>query len=436
VKAIDSVPSPGIPNSSTTSGYEKDRRIPFIIEQIAKESETNYGLIISYLGDFDGDGFNDAVVTNRTAQTNRGIVHIYYADRNKQSLTIVGGSTNSYFGRSIQIGDFNGDGFDDIAIGSYGAYANDGRVYIYTGSSSGIPNNPQSIINEPSVVPTSVIVPSESGKRLGNYFITNKININGDKNNGKDLDDIAVNFGTQFLIFKGRINLPSSFNTSKRDQNNPNGYDISFQTEASATGSLKNTVSSDVDGDGFNDAIFANNGFDVNTPGKIYILFGSDNISGDFQSSSPGVVTITGTSQTFGLINFSADFTNDNAGDLLTVDSSYNIHRYKGIYGSKTMPVYKGTLSNSNYSGFGNNLSSAGDLDLDGMLDLLVSTDSNAILVYRGDSDNILSNSAYTLISGPLGFGVTVSGYGRYNGDKFPDFITINRQEGELFVIK
>ncbi|MCX7957728.1 MAG: hypothetical protein N3B13_01625, partial [Deltaproteobacteria bacterium] len=30
VKAIDSVPSPGIPNESTTSGYEKNRRIPFI----------------------------------------------------------------------------------------------------------------------------------------------------------------------------------------------------------------------------------------------------------------------------------------------------------------------------------------------------------------------------------------------------------------------
>ncbi|MGC9043787.1 MAG: FG-GAP-like repeat-containing protein, partial [Myxococcota bacterium] len=139
VKAKDSVPSPGTPNESTTSGYEKDRRVPFIIKNIATGETSTYGSNISILGDFDGDGRADPVVSDSAYSTNRGKVYVYYADNLRSPLIISGGSNNAYFGSSINIGDFNGDGYDDLLIGSFGAYGNDGRAYIYLGSANGLP---------------------------------------------------------------------------------------------------------------------------------------------------------------------------------------------------------------------------------------------------------------------------------------------------------
>lgn len=54
----------------------------------------------------------------------------------KESLT--GQQLGEYFGSSLGVGDLNGDGLDDLVIGapyhSYGTY-NEGRVYVYLGSS-------------------------------------------------------------------------------------------------------------------------------------------------------------------------------------------------------------------------------------------------------------------------------------------------------------
>lgn len=436
VKAIDSVPAPGIPNESTTSGYEKDRRVPFIIEQIATGETSTYGFNISILGDFDGDGRADPVAADQAYSTNTGRVYVYYANTSRPPLVITGGSTNSYFGWTISVADFNGDGYDDLIVGARGAYNNDGRVYIYLGSANGLPTATQSVPNEPDIVPSSVIIPpSGSAMRLGMAVVTNKCNINGDNNSGRQLNDIAVSFGSQYLIYLGKSNIPSQFNTNIKDGSNPNGADIILTTNSYNYSYIKNGKCGDIDSDGFDDLIAPYVGNNGSVVGKAVILFGNSGISAGYDESSQGVLVISGSSQYWGQVIECEDVNNDSSFDLLSVDGSYYTHKFMGIIGDKTKMVYDNYISSTIYSSLGISLSKAGDINFDGYKDLAFSTTSNVILFYGGSALG-LKNSITKIEKQEGSFGVRISGYSKYDTDRFYDILTVDRSSSKLYIIK
>ncbi|MCX7957541.1 MAG: hypothetical protein N3B13_00645, partial [Deltaproteobacteria bacterium] len=103
--------------------------------------------------------------------------------------------------------------------------------------------------------------------------------------------------------------------------------------------------------------------------------------------------------------------------------------------GQKGIPIFKGSLTNSSYSQFGIDFSGAGDINFDGYIDLIISTASNTLLIYFGSVEGI-TNNVRTIITGPSGFGIGVSGFGRYDLDRFSDILTVNRSEGKLYVIR
>jgi hypothetical protein len=113
-------------------------------------------------GDFDGDGVDDLATgipfdDNAGAlQPNSGIVVVRYGVSGRglaggvagQTLSqIFGGSPdpaeqNDQFGRALAAGDFDGDGFDDLAVGvpdeSIDQGAGEGAVQVYYGSAGGL----------------------------------------------------------------------------------------------------------------------------------------------------------------------------------------------------------------------------------------------------------------------------------------------------------
>jgi len=115
------------------------------------QASADFGYSVASAGDVNGDGYDDVIVgapyyTN--GQTNEGRVYVYYGSAGGLSptygWTAESDRASALFGRSVaSAGDVNGDGFDDVIVGAY-AYTNEktneGRAYLYIGSSSGLSN--------------------------------------------------------------------------------------------------------------------------------------------------------------------------------------------------------------------------------------------------------------------------------------------------------
>ncbi len=97
---------------------------------------------ISDYGDFNNDGYSDAALGNPSWGWYDGRVHIILGG------TYINGAVDLFldapeisicFGGSIAVGDFNNDGFDDVAVGAPGYSSHPsfhGKVYVYAGNDS------------------------------------------------------------------------------------------------------------------------------------------------------------------------------------------------------------------------------------------------------------------------------------------------------------
>ena len=97
------------------------------------------------LGDIDGDGYSDCVVGASGYNSKTGRFYIYFGSADginsatsRTPQTKDGSSTGEQFAGPMALGDVNGDGYEDIAVGSPSYNTNVGRAYVYLGSSSGL----------------------------------------------------------------------------------------------------------------------------------------------------------------------------------------------------------------------------------------------------------------------------------------------------------
>lgn len=111
-------------------------------------------------GDINGDGFGDMAVgalAYNNGQYAEGAVYVYYGSANGFGApTIIESNViNGYFGRVSSAGDVNGDGYSDLVVGSPGytnGEGNEGAFFLFLGSSTGIINNYNLLVesNQPS----------------------------------------------------------------------------------------------------------------------------------------------------------------------------------------------------------------------------------------------------------------------------------------------
>jgi hypothetical protein len=109
----------------------------------------SFGYSVSSAGDVNGDGYSDVIVgapDYGNGESFEGMAFVYRGSSSGLSVsydwTAESDLSSASFGSSVSsAGDVNGDGYSDVIVGAYGydnGETNEGRVFVYHGSSSGL----------------------------------------------------------------------------------------------------------------------------------------------------------------------------------------------------------------------------------------------------------------------------------------------------------
>jgi von Willebrand factor type D domain/Bacterial Ig domain/Calx-beta domain/FG-GAP repeat len=201
------------------------------------------------------------------------------------------------------IGDFNRDGFDDVAVGAFGADPNGlnaaGETYLIYGSPAGFPANfnPSQLNGANGFILNGIDLESFSGgslSRAGDF-------------NGDGFDDLMVgafastvngqeDAGKTYILFGTNQSVPTRFDLSQL--NGSNGFVLSGQDEFDYVGIAVNPAG-DINADSFDDLLIAAPGSLGGESGKTYILYGSSqniptNLTlADLEDASEELLTFT-----------------------------------------------------------------------------------------------------------------------------------------------
>jgi hypothetical protein len=111
-----------------------------------------FGAAVGYLGDLNGDGFGDIAVGAPGRGSGKGRVYVFLGGASPSAspaLTIDGGAAGDLFASSIaRLGDINGDGYADFVVGAPGADGGRGSVSVFHGGAE-LPSTPSQVIAYP-----------------------------------------------------------------------------------------------------------------------------------------------------------------------------------------------------------------------------------------------------------------------------------------------
>ena len=403
------IPSTALANATAGNGG-------FIITGEVADDRT--GVSVSSAGDLNGDGLADLLVTSRlfdfggAGSQNIGRSYVVYGktDTNAVALTAVaagsggfainGQSAGDNAGISVSAaGDVNGDGISDLVIGAWGwpnvAYT--GRSYVVFGSTGNAAVNLSAVAGGTGGF---AMTGEAAGDRSG-YAVSNAGDVNGD-----GLADVIVggywadptggtDGGKSYVVF-GKTDGTAINLSALTSGSSTQGFVINGQAGSDLSG-FSVSSAGDVNGDGLADLVVGAYQADPaggTDAGKTYVVFGK---------ASGAVVNLSAVATGTGGFVINGQSASDNAG----------------------------------YS-----VSSAGDINGDGLADLIVSawmadpvtgTDAGrAYVVYGQTGTGAIDLS--TVAAGLGGFvingqsagdslGYSVSAAGDINGDGYGDLI-------------
>ncbi len=227
-----------------------------------------YGGIVSDAGDLNGDGYDDVIIG--TAGPNSA--YVYFGSSSgldaatEVEVTASDATLDDYFGSALSgAGDVNGDGYDDLIIASSSDGDNgwrSGSAYVYSGSSGGIDlaSEIKLLASDGAVEDYFGTSVSNAGDVDGDGFDDVIVGAFFDDDGGQDSGSAYVYFGTAVGVDGG-----SEFKITASDA----AFEDYFGWSVSGAG--------DVDGDGYADIIvgaYTTDDIGVNS-GSAYVYSGS-----------------------------------------------------------------------------------------------------------------------------------------------------------------
>lgn len=369
-------------------------------------TQEGFGCSVSSTGDVNGDGYDDVIVGSRLFEpTGRAYIFLGGSDMDSNpDLVLTGAASGVNFGCTVaSAGDVNNDGYNDVIVGADG-YVSAGHAYIYFGGSS--------MDNLPDVV-----LPGETGSTGSGSSFGCSVASAGDVN--KDgFDDVMVgawqyNSGTgRAYVYYGGGTMDSNPGITLTGEVTGNWFGYSVASAG------------DVNNDGYDDLIVGAYGYNKQV-GSAYIYFG-----GSSTDSNPDVI-LTGVEYSFlGISVASAGDVNSDGYDDVIVGASYSSTGHAFIYfGGSSMDSNPDViLTGTAKSFFGNSVSSAGDVNKDGFDDVIVgahkyNTDTGCAYIYFGGSGMDSNPDVILIGTAKSFFGNSVSSAGDVNKDGYSDVI-------------
>jgi hypothetical protein len=364
----------------------------FLVGTITGESTEKHLIDFRGIGDVNGDGYDDFIISMRTGNVGRdqGIVKLYFGSPNfdLNSDVIFHYPGNDYlndFSDGYGIGDVNNDGYNDfILCGGFPSPLPKGKVFLYYGGE---------IID--TIPVAEFYQPNSSVDNFG-YPVERLGDINND-----EYDDFAISSprpnveGSVYFFWGGdTISWDRSITFSS------DSIGDEFGISVSNVGDLNNDSYDDI-------AIGAPIGSFYSDYGKVFFYFGGSH----FDNIPDTILTSSNPGDEFGrIIKNAGDLNSDGATDFC-------ISGYPGIF-----IFTKGFNDPSSINGY--NIDGNGDINNDGFDDLIVGDDWK-IKIYLGSE---IFDTTYDLCikdTDSLGFTMHISFAGDINDDGYDEIFAL-----------
>jgi MYXO-CTERM domain-containing protein len=396
-----------------------------------------FGFSTADAGDINGDGFDDVIVGAYQfdttgaipATTDEGAAYLFLGSvmglSTTPSWTAESNQGGAYFGYAVAgAGDINDDGYDDVMVGSYqydNPQSNEGAVFVYHGSESGLPG-----------APTLVLEMDQIGSYFG-FSVASAGDVNSD-----GYDDVIVG-ALNYAINQASEGGAFIYHGSAGGLITPPARTLLGGQESASFGQAVSGAG-DTNNDGYDDVIIGAdryNGGQVEE-GGVFVFRGS---AAGIGASHDQLLEVNQTSAHFGYSLSRAGNVNGDAYDDVIIGAYlYNgglagegrafLFTGSGAGLVQNAWVAEGNQANAN---FGISVAGVGDVNNDGKDDVLIGapaydgglTDEGRVYLYAGSASG-LDATAYWTIDGEqtgAGMGLGVGGGGDVNGDGYADIL-------------